>query len=175
MPAFDPALTPTRDMGRVVETFRHHPHTMRSNHPTQSHLANGPAAVEITAHHPLADGFGPASPLGRLYDLDATVVLLGVGHANNTSLHLAEQLVAGDRVTRTRQGTAMLVDGVRQWIEYDDADVDDSDFGAVGAAFAVTGLERTGTVGRAPTRVMPMRAVVDFAVEWFPANRPAVH
>lgn len=38
----------------------------------------------------MANGFGERSPLGRLYDLDASVLLLGVGHANNTSLHLAD-------------------------------------------------------------------------------------
>ena len=34
----------------------------------------------------LTDGFGDGSPLARLYDRDARIVLLGVGHGNNTAL-----------------------------------------------------------------------------------------
>jgi len=171
MPAFDVHLTPCREMGRVVEAFRQHSSTVRSNHPTVSHLANGPRSAEVTRHHPLADGFGPASPLGRLYDLDATVVLLGVGHANNTSLHLAEQLAWGDEVPRIAQGTAMTVDGERRWVTFDEAVADSDDFEEAGSAFAATGHERVGTVGGAVTRVMPLRALVDFAEPWFRARR----
>lgn len=29
-------------------------------------------------------------PFGRLYELDAYILLLGVGHDSNTSLHLAQ-------------------------------------------------------------------------------------
>lgn len=42
------------------------------------------------ADHSLDDALGEGSPLARVYDLDGQVLLLGVGHDNNTSLHLAE-------------------------------------------------------------------------------------
>ena len=58
----------------------------------------GRHAEQIVSNHPLTPCLGEASPLGRLYDLDAKVLLLGVDHCNNTSAasgrvpsHLAEQ------------------------------------------------------------------------------------
>lgn len=172
-PAFDPARTPLHGMGAVPELFARYPGTLRSHHPRVSHLANGPAAEAIVSHHPLGSGLGPESPLGRLRELRATVVLLGVGHANNTSLHLAEHLAEWPGKAPILQGSAVRVDGERRWVEYEECDLDADDFDAAGAAFGdATGLVRHGLVGTAPTMVMPMDELVSFGVTWLSAHRP---
>ncbi len=171
MPAYDPALTPLRGMGAVVEAFHRLPTVRSSGHPATAFLAAGPAAEQVCAPHELAHGLDDESPLGRLYQLDAQVVLIGVGHANNTSLHLAEARATWPGKTAKPTGAAMIVDGERRWVAYDAPDYDDSDFGALGADFATTGHEQTAALGAGLVRVMPMRAVVDFAATWLAGTR----
>lgn len=170
MPAYDPQLTGTRKMGVLPEYVRHLPGTIRSSHPTSSFCALGPNADFVTANHVLENGFDDHSPLGRLYDLGASILLLGVGHVNNTTLHLAEGRAPAMRPVFT-DGSPMIVSGVRQWVTYQSLDYDARDFEQVGAEFAKTGLEHVGPVGGAPSHLMPVVALVDFATTWFTQHR----
>jgi len=170
-PAFDPYVTPLRGMGAVADAFLLRRDTLRSNHPRLSVMAHGAAAPRITEGHTLEEGFGEGSPLARLYELDAKVLLIGVGHGTNTSLHLAECRAAWPGKRRTVQGSAILTEQGRRWVTYEETHAYDIDFADVGNAFSSTGAELLGTVGAAPTRIMGQRALVDFAAAWFTENR----
>ena len=98
------------------------------------------------------------------------MLLLGVGHGNNTSLHLAEARADFARKT-LRNGSPMLADGQRQWVVYEEDEIDSSDFDKIGAAFAEAGLEQTRQAGGGTARLMSQRAIVDFAVAWMNTNR----
>jgi aminoglycoside 3-N-acetyltransferase len=171
MPPYDPALTPTRAMGQIVECFRHHPDALRSAHPRLSFAANGLDAERIVGDHPLAPGLGDTSPLATLYELDAKVLLVGVTDANNTSLHLAEHRADWPGKRTGPERVPMVVDGVARWVDYEDLELDEDDFVDIGAAFERTGAATRGTIGAAPSRLCSQRAIVDFAVGWMNRHR----
>jgi aminoglycoside 3-N-acetyltransferase len=172
MPAFDVRLSPGRQMGLVSETFRRLPTALRSAHPNSSFAADGPRAREFVGEHPSAHSLGDTSPLGRLYDAAGHVLLLGVGHGNNSSLHLAEHRAVWPTKRLVTHGGAVSIDGVRQWQTFEAFSSEEKDFERLGADFEreFAGI-RIGTVGAGVGRVFPQRDLVDFAVTWMNTHR----
>jgi aminoglycoside 3-N-acetyltransferase len=170
-PAFDPYATPLREMGAVAENLLMRRSTLRSAHPLHSHMANGRHASTIVRDHPLEDSFGDASPLGRLYELDAKVLLIGVGHGNNTSLHLAEARAQWSGKRKVEFKSKVATSSGPQHVSWMAAYPDGDDFEALGSYLDECGLVSIGRMGQAATRIMGMRQIVDHAVPWFESNR----
>lgn len=170
-PAYDRMITPTNTMGAVAEMFRTWPGSIRSAHPARSVCAWGKYAEYLTEEHDLSNIFGDGSPIGRLYELDAKVLLLGVGYDKNTSIHLADARAEYPGKHNCVEHSAVMENGVRVWKAYETLFVDGEDFEKIGAAFEENGEVHAENIGAAESKLMSQRAIVDFAVDWIESNR----
>jgi len=164
MPVYNPRTTPTYGMGKIVECFRSYEGVIRSNHPTTSFAAWGQNKEHIVSEHSLAFSLGEASPLQKLYDLEAFILLLGVGYDSNTSLHLAEAYA--DSCYTYQQFSPIVENGVRVWKEYEEFMYNVENFNDIGQEFERNNNVAIGQVGMATCRLIPQRPLVDFATKW---------
>ncbi|MGW2651474.1 aminoglycoside N(3)-acetyltransferase [Streptomyces sp. NPDC001393] len=174
MPPFDPRRTPVaRTMGVLPELLRTQPGSRRSGHPHVSFAAQGPLADRIVRDHPAAWRLAAHGPLGRLWDLDATVLLLGAPWEKCTALHLAEYATA---YPGRRAGLWPVPEpdghGGTRWREVPELLVWEGDFEAIGAAYEAAGAPlATARVGGALCRAVPLRPLVRFACRWLAGHR----
>lgn len=170
-PAYNRDITPTNTMGAVAEMFRKWPGTFRSDHPARSVAANGKYAQHLTSDHDLSNIFGEGSPIGKLYELDGYVLLIGVGYDKNTSLHLADVRADYPGKHDCLEYSAIMENGERVWKGYRTLFVDGEDFDQIGAAFEKECSVQKVALGNGIITLMKQRELVDFATNWIERNR----
>jgi aminoglycoside N3'-acetyltransferase len=160
---FDAAATPAaEDLGATADLFWRQPGVVRSDH-LQAFAAIGPLAEAIVNTPLPLPPHIPDSPVGRVHDLDGQVLLLGVGHEADTSLHLAE-LIA--RVPYGVPRSCMVMrDGRRVRIDYVENDHCCQRFVLADDWLQAKGLQAVGPVGRGTARLARARDIVALAVE----------
>lgn len=92
---FYPQMPADKLMGAIAESVRLHPHADRSGHPIMSFA--GVNARKYLEKQRLTE---PLAPLAAMYDQGGWVLLLGVGHTTNTTIHLGERLAGRKMYTR---------------------------------------------------------------------------
>ncbi|WP_458217658.1 AAC(3) family N-acetyltransferase [Paracidovorax citrulli] len=159
---FDPAATPSApDLGVLAQVFWQTEGARRSSHPF-AFAAIGRHAQDIVGGPLPLPPHGPDSPVGRVHALDGRVLLLGVGHDANTTLHLAEAMAGvpygvPHHCTVARAGRPVRID----YLENDHCC---QRFALADDWLRASGQQREGRVGRAPARSMRARDLVTAAL-----------
>ncbi|MEI8407233.1 AAC(3) family N-acetyltransferase [Kribbella sp. CCNWLW197] len=147
--AFSLELPIDRELGRIPETLRLTRTPTRTAHPLFSYQAVGPAADQLLAAQRSDWPLGPIEELGRL---DGDVLLLGVGHTANTTIHLAEQLLGRSRFYRYAKT------GERVWSELPNVPGASHEFDAIEPA--LRSATRETTIGACRARKIPVADVL---------------
>jgi aminoglycoside 3-N-acetyltransferase len=175
VPPFDPASSRARRAnGAIAELVRTRPGARRSANPGASFAAVGGRAEWFTADHALDYGYGERSPFAKLVQARGKVLMLGAPLDAMSLLHHAEHLarIPGKRVVRTE--APILVDGRTVWRRFEEFDTSDpivdglpeGYFATVVEDFLAAGRGTRGTVGDAPSVLVPAAEMTDFAVRW---------
>jgi aminoglycoside 3-N-acetyltransferase len=155
---FTPAMPADRLMGTLAETLRRHPQARRSNHPILSFAGVGvdQALSAQTMDEPLA-------PMQTLLDRDGVVMLIGVDHTVNTSLHLAEKHAGRKQFVRW----ALTPQGVQECPAFPGCS---DGFNAI--APRLEGIARQSKLGQAEITLVPLAGLLHMAEEMI-AEDPA--
>ena len=164
---FDKAQSHCAQLGVVADTFWRLPSVLRSDN-NHAFAAEGPLANKILAPHPIDIPHGLDSPVGRVYELDGQVLLLGVDHGANTTIHLCENM-AGVRYRREKYLT-VLKDGKPTRFEYREIDHCCEKFSLVDGCLDERGLQRRGKVGYADARLICSKDIVDVVTKRLKRN-----
>lgn len=154
--------TVAADLGVTADCFWRLPDVRRSAH-AFAFAALGPEAARITGDPLPLPPHCLESPVGRAYELDGQILLLGVGHDGNSTVHLAE-LVAGVPYGVPKHCT-VLEGGEPVRVEYVENDHCCQRFALADEWLRQRGLQREGRVGHATARLVRSRDVVSVLSE----------
>jgi aminoglycoside 3-N-acetyltransferase len=148
---FRPELPVDLSIGILAETLRRQPLARRSLHPILS-FTGIQVDPELGAQT-LAD---PLAPIGVMAGREGWVLLMGVNHTVNTSLHYAEQIAGRKRFIRW----ALTAGGVLECPGFPGCSN-----GFEKARVWLENLTRVVQVGGAEIQAVPLRAMIDRIVQ----------
>ena len=166
-PHFDVRTTPAKT-GTLTEVFRQRAGVRRSLHPTHAVCALGPRADEFLDDHLTCEAVGKDSPLDRIAQAGGYVLLIGVSHLANTTIHVG-QCHAGLARYHWQDGPvpiAKVLLADNRVVEHPlDASAGCSlAFNAVDYLLRQRGLVRDTYIGHAPSSLMRGRDIIDTVV-----------
>lgn len=138
-------------MGTLAEMIRKHPRARRSSHPILSF-----AGIDVDAALQAQTIDEPLAPIGKLAEKNGLVLLIGVNHTVNTSIHYAERLAGRKQFVRW----ALTPQGIRSCSRFSGC----SD-GFEQAAVHLESITRTARLGNATVRAIPLARMIETLTE----------
>ncbi len=144
---FSPDMEVDKTIGITAELLRKSPQVMRSSHPILSFCGFGvEEGLEAqTLNEPLA-------PIKWLYENEGCVILLGVDHTSNTSIHYAEKLAGRKQFLRW----ALTPDGILPCPGFPGCSQGFNQEQPLLASFS-----RQVSIGQAQVTAIPVRMMID--------------
>jgi aminoglycoside 3-N-acetyltransferase len=164
LPPYDPDTTPTEGVGSVSEYFRNMPGVVRSQHPTSSFAALGPAAESLVRAHEFDYRFGPNSPLEKLVELGGKVLQFGAPPESMSLYHYTQYLVGWRRKIEKR--SPVLSNKKKKWTAYNDVIHGWKWFSYVTDHLVDCGVAQVSEVCGVKTTIYPAKETVDAIVDW---------
>lgn len=164
-PYFDSENTPART-GIISELGRRRPDAVRSFHPAHSVSVIGPEAGYLTENHQTSFGIG--SPIDRLAQTGGKILLIGVGHVSNSTIHVAESHAGIPKVAAYEEMPFFKVkqsDGKIIEHQLDVSASCSSAFGAAEFALRERGLISDGKIGSCKFQLMKGQETISAIVE----------
>lgn len=158
-PVFDPAADAIScSMGAIPREIVRRPQRVRGMHPINSFTAIGPHARTLVATQTPLNVYGP---LEQAAELDAKVILMGVGLSSMTAIHLAEQ----------QAGRNLF----RRWHLNADGSIGENCVGSCSEGFEslapqLLPFEEKTRVGASLWRIYPLRQTLQMASKAIQAN-----
>ena len=149
---FDAQNTPAdKQMGVLAESLRRHPKAKRSLHPILSF-----AGINVQGALEQQTPFQPLAPIQDFSQRQGWVLLVGVNHTANTSLHLAERLSGRQQFLRW----ALTPGGVLECANFPGCSEGFQDIEPHLAA-----ITRRVTIGNALVQAVPILQMMDITLE----------
>jgi aminoglycoside 3-N-acetyltransferase len=157
---FHPDMPADKMMGILPEALRNHSSATRTLHPILSF-----AGIRADAALAIQTIYDPLAPIGALTEQDGWVVLSGVDHTVNTSIHYAEKLAGRKQFIRW----ALLGDRV---VECPNFPGDSSGFQAIEEY--IKSDTRSVDIGKSLVQAVPLKQLVGLVVELIKENPVAL-
>lgn len=170
-PPFDPLTARARrDHGILAEFFRSWPGVQVSHNPGARIAALGAHANDILQNHPLNYGYGPGTPLQKIYQT-CKILFLGSDLDSATILHYAEHIspIKDKRIQRYK--VPLLQNGERVWVDVEEYDTSEGICPwperffekIIKKYFEATSIQPK-KVGNADSYLVDAKSLVDFAI-----------
>jgi len=148
---FDSKMPVDPIIGSLAEYLRRHPRAARSIHPILSFTG-----IQVEAALAAQTLQEPLVPIRILSEQDGYVLLFGVDHTSNTSIHYAEKLAGRKQFTRW----ALTRDGVRECPGFPGCSN-----GFEQGALILENITRRTQIGDAQVRALPLRPMIELITQ----------